>query len=270
MKSNLIFNLCKYDIKRILNKKYIIELYIIVIAFIMINSGYQCIENYKVWDISLVMQTEIVSLSIIAAVVSVYISNYIAFDMKMSRFINIRMDSKLQWFISKVISIILLNLFIISVMVFVSIIIGVVYGGLSYTWTYEENMFFYKIFYSPYKIIFINILTFTLFLSFLEIVGLIVSLVFKNYKVGITIVFLYIISSPLLTYFGKVRVKKYFAFTSYILFGNRNYYNKDIEFMYLTVKQALVIPMILFIILFVIGLFIIRNLEIDIGAKKNG
>lgn len=270
MKNNFILNLCRYDLRRVLHKKYFIFFYLIIITVIMLNSGYQFIDGFRMWDISLVMQNEVISLSIVASIVSLYTANIIFFDMKMGRFINVRMKNKVQWFISKTLSVVLANLFIILSAIIISIIIGAIFGGLTLTWSYDKNMFLYIKFYSPYKIIFINIITFTAFLSFCELIYLNISLFFKNYKVGIIIMLLYIISSPLLTCFGNIRLKKYFAFTSYILFGNRNYYCKDFEKIYLTVKQGAIIPVILFIIIVITGLITIKKIDIDIWEKKNG
>ena len=211
---------------------------------------------------------------------SIYLSAIIFFNNELDLLSKIRIKNKRYWLISKVITLLILNLIIIILVTIMTLIVGIIYFKFSLGWSNESislakkipmtvTDFKYTIFYYPLKLILINSAIYVFFMTFISLLSNMISLIFKIPKLSIILPSIYLIASFIITFTPGFKLSKFFVVNSYIAFGYRNYYNfGDLGELCLTFRQAFFIPLALLIILFFISLLVIRKIDFSIGEKR--
>lgn len=273
-------NLILHDLKYIIYKRKVIYLFLLVSIYMIFNFSFKVSgSSLNLWDLyGAVFMSSSMTLYI-PCIMSIYFSATIFFDSELNTFIKIRILSKRQWYVSKVITIFILNLFTILIFSLISLIIGGIFFGLSNTWSdssiiaaNETSMnvlnFKYVNFYSPVKLLFINSIIYSTFMCFIVIISSLIGILFNKPNIGLLMPIFYIFISLILRIMNGSKILKYIIYQNYMLFGQRNYYNSDmIVNLYLTMKEAFFIPIILFIITIILGLIIIKKVDFIIGEK---
>ena len=276
-----IKNLIIYDLKYIYYQRIYIYIYILISIFIVINlnSRLSGIDT-NLWDLYGVVFMNSMLVIYVPCIISLYFSALIFFDSEINTFVKIRIVNKRQWLISKIISIGIFNIIIITILTIITLVIGSIFRGLSSTWSnavlLEANRtsvniltFKYVNFYSPAKLIFINSVTFTIFMTSIGVLGSIISLKFNKPKLGLLMSVNYIIFSLLFRSIPGTKIFKYISYQNFILFGQRNYYDFDkMSNLYLTTREAFIIPLTLLIITVIFGVINIKKVDFLIGEKR--
>lgn len=276
-----IKNLILYDFKNIYAKRNIIFLYIIISSILIVNlipKVPSLVCNYLDFYGYIFMNSSLIAY--LPCILSIYFSAIIFFNNELDLLIKIRIKNKYYWLISKLFTMLILNLFIIILLTMITLIIGIIYFKLAIGW--GENSislakqipmtvtdFKYTIFYSPLKLILINSGIYTLFMTFISLFAIIVSLVFKMPKLAVILPSIYLIVSFFISIIPNFKLAKFLNSNSYIMFGYRNYYKfSELSGLFLTFRQAFFIPLIFLIILVFISLVIVRKIDFGIGEKR--
>lgn len=171
-------------------------------------------------------------------------------DKNQEYFLKIRSNSSLAWFISKIISIFLFNIIIITLHTIITVIIGSFSLGTNTEWSTLTHYYGqYTRFYSPIKLALINIIIYSFFITFLsEIIGILI-LKINNRKLVILITLIGILLDRYEIFTNEVIINftKYFSLKNYINFGNRIFYLDDIN-SYFTIKQSVLYSIILLVL----------------------
>lgn len=245
-----------------INNKILIFL-LLILSVVTINQAYSLDSDWIVadsilslpkngWDLYASVYSYSSLLSIVFTFISLYFT-FVCFGTKGTEYyIQIREKNKFKWFFSKVTNIFSFNLILISLHSLLIIIIGSIINGIGFTWSeFGEQMWAYSMLYSPLRIVILNIITYTFFISFLsEIIGLFIiqfekrSLVFSG-----VIIYLIIDSFSDMINQSLSKILKYVSVNNYINFGNRTFFlNQEGLSNAFTVKQGVIYPLILFTI----------------------
>lgn len=275
-----IKNLILYDLKNLYFKKNIIFFCLTINLIIIVNLISRVpplISNWLDFYGYIFMDSRLIAY--FPCILSIYFSSIIFFNNELDLLMKIRIKNKYYWLTSKIITIIILNLIIIILVTIMTLIVGAIYFKLSFGWGIKSvslaksipmtvTDFKYTLFYSPLKLILINLAIYVFFMSFISLFSNIISLLLKIPKISIILPSIYLITSFIITFITKFKFSKFFVVNSYIAFGYRNYYNfEDLGELSLTFRQAFFIPLTLLIILFFISLLIIRKIDFGIGEK---
>lgn len=253
------FNLCLYNLKKL--NLYLLLFFIFLICitsiYTAINYNATFIEEFNMIDfyciifVSSILQINLIFIYNLTFIFSCFENN------KESINIKIRCNNLKSWFFSKILTIFIVNIISISLLTIIILFIGGFFWGFEFSWssvTISENITYAK-FYSPLEIIFINIITYSFFVTFLsEIIGFLIIKLDKKIFVSFLAVLYLVIN--------RLKFFKYFSFENYMSLDFRNYYKNMNPNNYITIKEGIIFPIILFIsTLLILNFFYSKNLN---------
>ncbi|MGL4875890.1 MAG: hypothetical protein ACRC30_14720 [Clostridium sp.] len=276
MDIRVLNNRVRYDFIRLLDRRNILifSFFTGVYVFLIFNSPYTYLEGLNLFDVPIIIQMENTAAIQVICMLSVYLSSMIFVDRCLDPFVKIRIKSKREWFVGKVVSVIMINIVLFIIITGIGIIIGVFVAKLGLGWgkgvTTRLFAYPYAGFYSQFRLIVINM---SIFISLMSAIGIISGLIYvkvnKGY-VGIIISYIYMIGSNAFIMVAHNNLFSLIIFYNYICFARRNYMNTFEEGLYLTVREAMIYPGILLGIVCLVGYALIKHMEFKIESKDNG
>lgn len=237
-----ILNLCRYNKKKINIKIVYLTALALLGSIIHTLFTYEAtnVKALNMWDFYSVMFLQGGMEIIIILLLSFYFTFSCFENRKRSIYTKIRAGNSAIWFLSNIISIFIFN--IISILLFTAIvlIIGAMFWGGDLGWSSISKMYPrpHILFYSPIKLVMLNIITYSFFATFLaELIGFSIVKFDKRIITSILTV-AYLI-------FNRIPKLRYISFEVYMDLGRRSYYLNMNPNNYMTVKQGLFIPIIL-------------------------
>ena len=267
-----ILMLLRFNLNKSLNKKNAIILYLIILLYSIIKSQCVFIPGLNMTDIEVVIQMNSPFVIIVQAFFSIYIGSSLFIEKDLDYFIKSRIKCKRIWLISKIVSILVINIIISLITIAISFLFGVIIGGSGISWSDRVlNLppeYPYAALYSPFKLLFINIVVFTLIMTLLSLISGLIYMKYNRVYLGISIILMYMLGSSALSFLGDGSVTKAIIFTNYIIFSRRNYYNTESELIYMTTKQSIIYPTVGLVILVIYFIIRIKSFEFKLGDKK--
>lgn len=267
-----ILRLVRFDLSKVLKEKKVIILYLLILLYAITRSQYIYIPNLNMIDIVMVIQMNSPFVIIVESFFSIYIGSNLFIEKELSCFIKSRIKYKRNWIISKIASILIINVVIFLVTIIISFITGLIIGGYGTEW---GNRILslppghpYAALYSPYKLLLINTIIFTSVMTLLSLISGMIYLKFNATYLGISITLMYMLGSSALSFLGGGAIAKAIIFTNYIIFSRRNYFNTESELMYMTTRQSLIYPIIALAVLVVYCVWRVKKFEFRTGDKK--
>ncbi|WP_243447498.1 membrane-spanning permease [Clostridium tetani] len=181
-------------------------------------------------------------------------------DSDNERLIQIRTKSTFKWFSFKIASIFIFNSIISVFCNLYLIIIGIYKMGYGFTWSEKSRaIYVYSDFYSPQRIVFFNIITYSVFVTVLSCVLGILFIKIKNKKIPLIISIIYFILDKYVFRLSDkiLKIIKYLSLNSYLIFNNRQFYKYENN--YMTVKLGLIVPIILLGVLLILSKILISG-----------
>ena len=267
-----ISKLVRYDLKRVIEKKNIIIFLILIATYFIIKSPYKYIGDINMFDIVCLIQMEDMLPVLIISILSVYLSSVVFIDRDLDQFVKIRIGNKRKWFTSKILSIILINILLFLSISLISLILGIVVGNFKFGWgdgiLSRVHAYPYAGFYSHFKLIIINMITFVLFMSSICILIGIICVKTNKSVIGMGCGFFYMVASPALSFMASTKLINSFIFTNYIVFNRRNFMNTEAEMIFLTTRESVIYPLILLTLVLIVSIYVIKFVDFKGGDKK--
>lgn len=244
----------------------------LISTYFIIKSPYNYIGDINMFDIVCLIQMEYVFPVLIISILSVYLSSVVFIDRELDQFVKIRIGNKRKWLASKILSIILINIVLFLSIILISLILGVIVGNFQIGWGYgilsRLYAYPYAEFYSHFKLIIINMLTFVLFMSSICILVGIICVKTNKSVIGMGCGFFYMVASPALSFMAYGKLINSFVFTNYIVFSRRNFMNTEGEINFFTTRESVIYPLILLTLVFIVSIYMIKFVDFKVGNKK--
>ena len=240
------FRKINYKVAAVFSIILLIFFMYISISFFILNR--ENIATMSAWDIYAAIFINNDLLGNVLIFFSLYYTFSCFQDCNREFFVQIRVNKHFNLFTSKIISIFVFNLSIVTISTILSYTIGKILIGGGSTWRTS----IYSLFYSPVRIAFYNIITYSCYVTFLsQIIGVLFVKIGKStIPVILTLIYFaidkFVFSFDRFVFsFVKVRFLKYISLSSYTIFNNRAFYLKDTD--YLTVKESVILSVLLMV-----------------------
>lgn len=278
------FRIIKYELERLVSNK-ILKCYFFINIIICLKSllEFKEINILRSFNLLEGVISNLNNQNIIIWMVvpfSLYFMTNIFFDFEINNYIKIRSESKLNWFIQKIISLFIYNCITIGILLLNSFVVSLFLCNLKLGWSHlnlpniteeqlillDTDIFPFQVNYTPFNVIVLSIFFLVVGMTLLGLMMAIISLLTNNSKVGLIIGYSYFIFSTKFIYFisEKHQLLKNFTIDGYILFQNHNFNGQFLEFF--TIKESIFRLNTLLILFFFIGLYINKKLDISQGG----
>ena len=269
------FKLVQFDLYKIYRKRYILVFWIICIVYLSLSCVMKQYRNNTITDIIAVLQMNEGFGIVITCIVGIFLALFIFIEKDNCISVYMRVNSKRKWMLSKVVSIIWVNMMLFLCFFIITSIIGIIYGEPTFKLSVDfgeqiGGEYIYMSAYPIYKIVLVNAIVFITFTSSLGFIAGWIYIKCNKAYVGISIVIFYLLSSCAVTLWSFTNpILRYFNAMNYISLGSRNFYNTINETQYFTEGQVVCYTSCFMIIVIIYLIVRAKSIKCQIGKNVN-